>query len=216
MADIMTSRSAGIHAPKQDSKRTRKRKSEPAQDAPSGVSCSGRPVKQPRKGNVGNLQPPDVVKHALLAQYYPNLLTLRQYVLASLPASSKIRRKKISALGKTGQAAAGDAHPAVHEAEKDHDNIRAPLARLLDTTIVATHVCPTAFGESQPDGRFQRWIDYSQKGDDSHVTLSGDVANAIHCQTEVGALNSRHWASVEGHRYLLRHLVRQKLTGTRR
>lgn len=212
MADIMTSRSAGIHAPKQGSKRTRKRKSEPAQDAPSGVSCSGRPVKQPRKANAGNLQPPGAVKHALLAQYYPNLLTLRQYVLASLPASSKIRRKKISALGKTDQAA----HPAVQEAEKDHDNIRASLARLLDTTIVATHVCPTAFGESQPDGRFQRWIDYSQKGDESHVTLSGDVASAIYCQTEVGALNSRHWTSVEGHRYLLRHLVRQKLTGTRR
>lgn len=184
----------------QDSKRSRKRKSEPGQDAPSEVSCSGRPVKQLKKGNAGNLQPRDVLKHALLAQYYPNILTLRQYVLASLPASSKIRRKKISALGKTDQAAAEDAHPAVQESEKDPDHIRASLAKLLDTTIVATHVYPTAFAESQPDGRFQRWTDYSQKGDDSHVTLSGGGAGAVYCQTEVGSLDSRHWTSVEGHR----------------
>lgn len=208
----MPSRSTGTHGAKRDSKRTRKRKREPGQDTPSGVSCSGRPVKQPRKGNAGNLQPPGVVKHALLAQYYPTILTLRQYVLASLPASSKIRRKKISAVGQTDQAAAEDAHPGVQESAKDPDHVRTSLARLLDTTIVTAHVYPTAFEEQQPDGRFQRWIAYSQKGDDSHVTLSDGVASAVHCQAEVGSRTSFHWTSVGGHR----HLVRQKLTGTRR
>lgn len=208
----MPSRSTGMHGPKQDSKSTRKRKREPGQDIPSGTSCSDQPVKQPRRGSAENLQPPGVVKHALLAQYYPTILTLRQYVLARLPASSRIRRKKISAVGKTDQAADEDAHPGVQESAKDPDHIHTSLARLLDTTIVTTHVYPTALKEAQPDGRSQKWIDYSQKGDDSHVTLSGGVASAVHCQSEVCSLSSRRWTSVEGHR----HLVRQKLTGTRR
>lgn len=212
----MTSRSAGMHGVKQGFKRTKKRKREPGQDVPSGVSCSGPAVKQPKRANAGILQPSDFVKHALLAQYYPTILTLRQYVLASLPASSKIRRKKISAVGKTNQSAANETHPGVQESEKFPGHTRASLSRLLDTTLVATHVYPTAFGEPQPDGRLQRWIDYSQKGDDSHVTLSGDVASAIHCQTEVGSPKSCHWMRMEGHRYLLRHLVLQELTGTHR
>lgn len=195
-----------MHGAKQDSKRTSKRKRQSGQDVPSGAPCSGRPVKQPRKENAVNLQPPDVVKHALLAQYYPTILTLRQYVLASLPASSKIRRKKISAVGKTTQAVTEEAHSGTHESEKDPDHVHASLARLLDTTIITTHVYPTAFEEAQPDGRFQKWMDYSQKGDDSHVTLSGDVASAIHSQAEVGSLSSCHRTNVEGHQYLLRHL----------
>lgn len=188
----MPSRTAGKHGTKRGSKRTAKRKREPGQDDPSGGSCNGRPVKQLRKGIAGNLQPADVVKHALLTQYYPNILTLRQYVLDSLPASSKIRRKKISAVGKEIQAAAVDAHSGVQEPVEDHDNISASLARLLDTTLVATHTRPIAFGGAQPDGRLQRWISYSQKSDDSHVTLSDGVASGVHCQTEVGSLNPSH------------------------
>lgn len=182
----MSSRSSGLHGAKPDSKRARKRKREPGQDTPSGVSGSGRPDKQLRKGNAGNLQPPDVVKHALLAQYYPTILTLRQYVLASLPASSRIRRKKISAVCKTDQAAAEDAHPGVQGSAKGPDHVRTSLARLLDTTIVTTGAYPTAVKETPPDDRSQRWIDYYQKGDDSHVTLPGSVASTVHCQAEVG------------------------------
>lgn len=204
----MPSQPAGTHGAKRDPKRTVKRKRGPGQDVPSELSCNGRTVKQLRNGIAGNLQPPDAVKHALLAQYYPNILTLRQYVLVSLPAPSKIRRKKISAVGKEIQAAAEDAHSEVQESGKNLGNIRASLARLLDTTLVATHTHPTAFGGAQPDGRFQRWIDYSQKGDDSHVTLSDGVASAVHCQTEVSSLSSSHWGSFNGHRNLLQHVVR--------
>lgn len=199
----MSSGPAGMHGAKQNPKNKRKRKRGSGQDAPSGVSCNDRPVKQPRKGLDGNLQPPDVVKHALLAQYYPTILTLRQYVLYSLPASSKIRRKKVSAVGIPDQAAAEGAPAGVQQSKKDHDYTRASLARLLDTTLVGTHGQPSAFGEDKSDGRLQRWIDYSRRGDDSHVTLSGDVASAVYCQTEVGSLNSWHWMSVKGHRSLL-------------
>lgn len=180
----MPPQAAGTFGPKQDSKVPRKRKRGPGQHVRTGLSDSGRPVKQ-LKGNAGNLQPAAAVKHTLLAQYYPVILTLRQYVLESLPASSKIRRKKISAVGKADQAAAEDAHTGAQHSEKDLGNIHASLARLLDTTLVATHSYPTAFKEAQPDDRFQRWVEYSQKGDGSNIPLSGGVDSALYCQTEI-------------------------------
>ena len=208
----MPPQAAGTFGPKQDSKVPRKRKRGPGQHVRTGLSDRGRPVKQ-LKGNAGNLQPAAAVKHALLAQYYPVILTLRQYVLESLPASSKIRRKKISAVGKADQAAVEDAHTGAQHSEKDLGNIHASLVRLLDTTLVATHSYPTAFKEAQPDDRFQRWVEYSQKGDDSNISLSGGVDSALYCQTEVGSPKICHRSSARGHSYLLRHLVRQKLTG---
>lgn len=192
----MPPQAAGKYGPKLNPKKSRKRKRGSGQAVRTWLSGSGRPVKQ-LKGTPGNLQPAGVVKHALLAQYYPIILTLRQYVLESLPASSKIRRKKISAVGKAEQAAAEDAHTGAQDSEKDLGSVRASLARLLDTTLVATHSYPTAFKEAQPDGRFQRWVEYSRKGDESNISLSGGVDSAIYCQTEVGSLKLCHWNSVE-------------------
>lgn len=196
-----------MHGAEQNSKvpRKRKRNRGSRQDAQTGLSESGRPVKQ-LKATAGNLQPAAVVKHALLAQYYPVTLTLRQYVLKSLPASSKIRRKKIAAVGEADQATAKDAQTGTQDSEKD-------LARLLDTTLVAAHSFPTAFKEAQPDGRFQRWTEYSQRGDNSHATLSGVAASQEYYQAEVGSLNVCPSRRVEGHWYLLQHPVRQELTG---
>lgn len=193
----MPPQAAGTYGPGKDAKLPRKRKRGPGKDVRTGPSGSGRPVKQQRRGIAGNLQPAGAVKHALLAQYYPIILTLRQYVLDSLPASSKIRRKKVSAVGKADQAAAEDAHTGAQNSEDDLGNIRASLARLLDTTLVATRTYPSA-EEAQPDGRFQKWVEYSQKADDSSMPLSGGVASAVHCQTEVGSLDFCHRGSVEG------------------
>lgn len=194
----MPPQAAGTYGPRQDSKLPRKRKRRPGKDVGTGPSGSGRPVKQQRKGIAGNLQPAGAVKHALLAKYYPIILTLRQYVLDSLPASSKIRRKKVSAVGKADQAAAEDAHTGAQDSEDDLGNIRASLARLLDTTLVATRTYPSAFEEAQPDGRFQKRVEYPQKADDSSMTLSGGVAGAVHCQSEVGSLDFCHRKGVEG------------------
>lgn len=131
------------------------------------------PPKKQRKTGPGDdiLQPPDAVKHALLSQYYPTTPTLRQYVLDSLPASSRLRRRKIAAVG---IAEEGDQH-----------GLREQLATLLDTTLVGIHVRRKEFVKAQSESRLQQWIDYSQR-DDSHVTLSGGDASAIHFQSEVG------------------------------
>lgn len=167
----------------------------------SGARTGGqRPTKQQKMGPSETLQSSDAVKHALLAQYYPTILTLRQYVLDNLPASSRIRRRKI--------AAVGIEHTTAGSAGKDFDGIRAQLARLLDTTLVGRHACPEEVAKAQSESRLQQWIDYSQR-DDSHVTLSGgDDASAIHFQSEVG-LSMGH----NGRKLCFRHRGSVKANG---
>ncbi|KAG8165152.1 hypothetical protein KVR01_005427 [Diaporthe batatas] len=177
----MHPQAAATHGPEPNSRaprnRKRKRNRGSGQDAQTGLSESSRPVKQ-LKGTAGNLQPAAVVKHALLAQYYPVTLTLRQYVLESLPATSKIRRKKIVAIGEADKAAAGDAQAGTQDSEKD-------LARLLDTTLVAAHSYPTAFKEAHPDGHSQKLTEFSKRGGNSHAALSGVAASQECSQAEL-------------------------------
>lgn len=155
-----------------------------ANNALSGESPTRPPAKQPKGVADGTLQSADVVKHVLLAQYYPKVQTLRQYVLDKLPPTSKIRRKKVAAVGN----AEPDAATTAQSSRGNPENIRAVLAALLDTTLIGTHVLPSEIAKAQSDSCLQQWIDYSQRGDDSHVTISGGVASAIHFQSEVSLL----------------------------
>lgn len=148
---------------------------------------TGPPAKQPKRGADGNLQSAHVVKHALLAQYYPKVQTLRQYVLDKLPPTSRIRRKKIAAIG----SAESDADAAAQGCKGNPRGIGAVLAELLDTTLIGTHDLPKEVAKAQSDSLLQRWIDYSQTGDDSYVTLFGGVTSAIHFQSEVSMLCSQ-------------------------
>lgn len=158
-----------VHNP---SSKKRKQRRNPS----SGDPNHGQPPpKKPKTGpSSGLLQVPGGVKHALLAQYYSTTIPLRQYLLDNLPASSRLRRRKIAAFGSELSTADGP------------DGVRAQLARLLDTALVGLCVPPQELAKSQSESRLQQWIDYSQR-DDSHMTLSvGDDASAIHFQSEVG------------------------------
>lgn len=136
------------------------------------------PTRQRRRLSNHHQQSAEAVKHDLLAQYYPKILTLRQYLLDHLPTSSKLRRRKIEALGTNVSAA--------DEAERDNeDSVRVQLAKLLDTTLVGLHACPEEVVKARLKSRLQQWIEYSQK-DDSRVAISNGEASAIHCQSEVG------------------------------
>ncbi|KAJ4394591.1 Telomerase reverse transcriptase [Gnomoniopsis smithogilvyi] len=150
------------------------KKRKPRRNASSGGSDHGQPpLKKPRTGpSSGRLQAPGAVKHPLLAQYYPTTITLRQYLLDNLPAASRLRRKKIAAFG---------SEPFIAD---DPDGVRAQLARLLDTTLLGLCVPPKELAKAQSEKRRQQWIDYSQR-DDSHVTISGSDASAIHFQSEI-------------------------------
>ena len=144
-------------------------------DKPCDAVSNGRPAKQ-LKG--ASLEDTGVVRHALLSQYYPGLQTLRAYILVQLPSSSRLRRKKITSLGKPGDA-------TFMEAE-------VQLSRLLDSTLVGHCGTPRAPAEPlQDDGRWEKWLEFSQKGDESYVTLSDGASEAYGLQSEVGYPLSR-------------------------
>ncbi len=107
-----------------------------------------------------------VIKQALLNQYYPRVLSLREYLLSRLPSTSKVRKKKICSLGK-----------GIEAKEKNCN-----LAQFLDQTLVG--VLKDA-GHSEEE-RQQQWTTFSQQNsDDSHfANLSGI---GVYSQVEVGA-----------------------------
>ncbi|KAK1527644.1 telomerase reverse transcriptase [Colletotrichum costaricense] len=111
------------------------------------------------------------VRHTLLQQHYDVVQTLRGYLLSKLPGSSRLRRKKIAALGKD---------QARWARIQDHD-IGPELSSLLDTTLVCTQHRPKA----QADSRWEQWRSFSQKADDSVVSLSGGLAQATSSQSEI-------------------------------
>ncbi|KAH8905114.1 hypothetical protein BR93DRAFT_765809 [Coniochaeta sp. PMI_546] len=127
-------------------KNKRKRDSEQPSGDASLIGQSSKTAKKARKSS------DDSLSHPLLSQLYPHLQTLREYVLSRLPASSRLRRKKIASVGLQSNTS-GTSLPKV---ELD-------LARLLDTTVVAY----STQSELQPDDRWEKWNSFSQKGDES-------------------------------------------------
>lgn len=134
----------------------------------SGVaSVTNRSVKRAKRDNKPSV---GALSHPLLSQLHPHLQTLREYILARLPASSRLRRKKIASVGLQSEAS-----------ERSVTEVKLALARLLDTTVVAY----SAQRGVQHDDRWEKWNSFSQKGDDSHVTLSDGHVGSSFCQTEV-------------------------------
>ncbi|KAF2499750.1 hypothetical protein BU16DRAFT_282302 [Lophium mytilinum] len=83
----------------------------------------GQPVTSPAPSSQSALATPQGVVHPVLQRLYPQLQTLRQYLLSRLPASSKKRRRRIEQLGQSP-----DPNPS-----PDED---AALGLLLDATLV--------------------------------------------------------------------------------
>ncbi|KAI5927818.1 hypothetical protein F4810DRAFT_284831 [Camillea tinctor] len=102
-----------------------------------GISEDEPPTKKSKA------QPIPQVRHAVLNQFYPNVLTLRNYAISRLPASSRIRRRKIAAVGVVTKSS--DPPPS-------------------------------------EDKRWEGWKSFSQKGDESYVTLSNGVAGFAESQ----------------------------------
>ncbi|KAL0781131.1 hypothetical protein CaCOL14_002466 [Colletotrichum acutatum] len=129
--------------------------------------------KDERSGNKKSksIQIKGQVRHTLLQQHYDVVQTLREYLLSKLPGPSRLRRKKIAALGK---------YEAPWARIQDHDII-PELSSLLDTTLV----CTQHRAEAQADSRWEQWRSFSQKADDSIVSLSGELAQATSSQSEI-------------------------------
>ncbi|KAI0418047.1 hypothetical protein F5X98DRAFT_126411 [Xylaria grammica] len=108
------------------------------------------------------------LQHPVLCQYYPNVQSLREYIITKLPPSSRIRRRKVSAIG----LATEFLHTPLSGVERS-------LGFLLDTTFIG-HSNPTV----EEDGhRMDEWKNFSQRVDESYVTLSNGVTGFVESQT---------------------------------
>ena len=161
--------------------RTRKRKRAGPTSGPSGDDSRTKRLKTQSHpiGRHGHC-PSDIAvaatataQHAVLNQLYPRVCSLRGYILSRLPPTSRIRRRKVAAVGR----AEGSPAPAISEVERS-------LAALLDDALVGVSAEPVC--DAPADNRWEHWTTFSQKGDESYVTLSDGIAGSKFSQTEVG------------------------------
>jgi telomerase reverse transcriptase len=108
-----------------------------------------------------------VVKQAVLAQYYPQVFTLREYLLFKLPVTSKVRRKKVLNLKRE------------HSIEGREDC--GALSAFLDRTLVGVKES----SEISPEERIQQWTSFSQKVDTSDSTFANLSGTGNFSQSEV-------------------------------
>ncbi|XMA14564.1 hypothetical protein WAI453_007355 [Rhynchosporium graminicola] len=105
-----------------------------------------------------------IVRDSLLARYYPQILSLKDYLLSKLPKSSKIRRKKIASVGKK---------PGDKKTDQE-------LAQFLDETLVGV----SKFKEVTHEERWKQWTTFSQRPDDS-VSFANLSGVGTFSQTEI-------------------------------
>ncbi|OTB06698.1 hypothetical protein M426DRAFT_106412 [Hypoxylon sp. CI-4A] len=128
-------------------------------------SDSDPPTKKGKTHHENNHQP--TPHHAVLNQFYPQVLTLRNYILSKLPATSRLRRKKVTAVGITTKTP-----------DLSLSDVEKSLGALLDNTLIGTQVD----SQNPEDNRLEGWKAFSQKGDESYVTLSNGVAGFVETQ----------------------------------
>ena len=112
------------------------------------------------------------VKQRVLEQYYPQVVTLREYLHSKLPAESKIRRKKLTS---AGQSTAGS----------DGDSLSSEVGSLkflLDTTLVGKL---ESTRDAEEDDRNNKWLEHAASCETSDVTFQGGTADLSHFQGEV-------------------------------
>ncbi|KAL7629462.1 Telomerase reverse transcriptase [Parahypoxylon ruwenzoriense] len=144
-----------------------------------------RPRKRKRRNSIGGLdgrpptkkgrarpqsgrqQTPIQAQHSILNQFYPQVLTLRNYVLSRLPATSRLRRKKIAVVGIASES------PGLPVSSEEQS-----LGALLDNTLIGIPKEAQNFVDDNIEG----WKSFSQKGEESDVTLSDGIAGFVETQ----------------------------------
>jgi telomerase reverse transcriptase len=102
-----------------------------------------------------------VVRSALLRQFYPQVLSLKEYMLARLPSQSKVRRKKIRDV-----------------VSKNSDD---EFAHFLEQTLIGVNHDRS----KKANDRWQDWNTFSQKTDESISTLANLTGLSKFSQSEV-------------------------------
>jgi telomerase reverse transcriptase len=119
------------------------------------------------------------VRRDLLERHYGRVTSLREYVLSKLPRGSRLRRKKVA---------------SISEADDAGENEKT-LSRLLDTSIV----CFAHQEADNDDTRWEQWLAFSQREDESYVSLSDGIARSIFSQNEVSVASLFVWQTAYSH-----------------
>lgn len=120
------------------------------------------------------------VKYALLTLYYPQVLTLREYLLSQLPQSSKVRRRKILSIGRD------------HQQQNLGNDKDSEVALTLDQTLIGV------FALNDKDNadveRQKLWSSFSQRRSqgDSRVGEKSVLGSFV-SQSEVGQISCQLW-----------------------
>lgn len=131
-----------------------------------------KPPKRPRTADAPTHQSPAAtpvtVQHPVLNRLYPNVLSLRHYVLSRLPASSKFksRRRKLSQIGRPLPS---------HADSPTCDTVDLELGELLDSTLVG--VSPGSHAQG-PETDFAKERDEQREKDLETFTQALSLANS--------------------------------------
>lgn len=107
-------------------------------------------------------------RHPVISLYYPQVLTLRQYLLQQLPLTSKSRRRRILSLkAPVAQPVAADKSDGDH---RQHEEPAQIIANLLDTTLVGVPKEPLPTGDQIYR---QDFVTFTQSQDRSQCTDTG-------------------------------------------
>lgn len=144
----------------------------------SQSAVRGRPPKRAQQGaGQSGEATPATGDHPVLRRIYPDVSSLRHYLLSRLPASSKNRRRKISQLGLP-------AHDGDATATRDVDR---ELGRLLDSTLVG--LSPKAIAASREEAAKARDRDLESFSQQVSEHATGSTFNpGYFLQTEVGSI----------------------------
>jgi telomerase reverse transcriptase len=124
----------------------------------------------------------NVVKHSILTQYYPRVLTLGEYLRSKLPSNSKARIKRIISLESGSES--------VHGADKEGKN------GYLGNFLVSTLVGVLEEDKQRKDERWAQWTSYSQLADNSDATVRTWDREEECSQSEVGSSSSQLYLTV--------------------
>jgi telomerase reverse transcriptase len=117
----------------------------------------------------------DAVAIALLPQFYPKVVTLRDYLLSGLPVHARQRRRKITIAGHNHGATT-----ATTELPHRSGSPATSLAVFLDTTLVGV-LSDTPVS----DDIMRRWYDLHDKKDVSELTFNNEALDTRYLQSEV-------------------------------
>lgn len=126
------------------------------------------------------------VAHPTLSLYYPEILTLRQYVLSRLPVSSKTRRRKLVNIKNhssiKGEGVKVNQEQCTQSSQGSDLDVEADIAQLLDRTLICVRHHEPRLSWQVREKDFRAFSQRNDGGDESSL-LEGNTpqSEVSHC-----------------------------------